>query len=127
MQLINLDKDKVLEKAQVRFPDKYIELDSADLYLEDMESGHINIEGIEHELFVSTHYVYENHIVNGNKTRYKVPLTIVLLKKDAYDVIYDSRGKCYVAYEDNDINFILYEDFQDFIFPMVHEIKELDA
>ena len=122
MQIINLDEQMVLDKAKEKFSDWFVEIGETDLFLRDIDSGKIGIEGIDHELYVSTHYVYEDHLVNNNKTRYKVKLTTILLRKDPYDVVYDSVGRYYVAYQSDDIQFVLYEDFQDFLKPFVKEL-----
>ena len=123
MQIVNLDKENVLNAAKETFPNEYTELDHCDLFLSFIDHGEITMDGIDHPLYVSTHYVYEDHLVNQNKTRYKIPLTIVYRKKNPYEVLYDSYGKCYVAYmEEDQILFVLYEDFQDFIKLKVHEI-----
>ena len=86
------------------------------LYLPDIEKGEMQIMSVTYPVYVSTHYAYEDKMVNGNKTRYKIPLSIIYTKQDAYEIIYDSRDICYVAYEqENAIQFVLYEDFYDFI------------
>lgn len=120
MQIVDLDENRVLEEAKKRFEKDYIELDHCDLYLESIDQGEIRVDGIDHPLFVSTHYVYEDHLVNNNKTRYKVPLTLIYRKKDPYTVLYDSYGKAYVAYDEDGIQFVLYEDFQSFLSSYVH-------
>ena len=124
MKIINLDEEKVLEKAKQEFPNRYVEVGTTDLFLQDIETGKIQIDGIDHELYVSTHYVYEDHLINNNKTRYKVKLTTILLRKDPYDVVYDSYGKYYVAYESDDIHFLLYEEFQEFLKSLLHIQEE---
>lgn len=123
MKITNLDKEKVEKEAKEAFQGKYVEMDTTDLFLADMESGTLRLDGMDHAIYVSTHYAYEDHLVNNNKTRYKIPLTLVLLKNDPYDVIYDSKGCCYVAYEEeNHIHFVLYEEFQDFLKPYLHVV-----
>lgn len=121
MQLVGLHEEELRRKAHEQFPGYYIDFDKADLFLRDEEQGKGTIDGIDHPIFVSTHYVYEDHLVNNNKTRYKVHVDIFCVKKDAYEVIYDSRDICYVAYQDEgEIKFILYEDFYDFIKKGIH-------
>lgn len=120
MQITNLNKEDILAKAQEVFPDSFIELDTIDLFLRDQEKGKGTIEGIDHPVFISTHYAYEDHLINNNKTRYKIHLSIIYIKNDAYEVIYDSREMCYVAYQENEIKFILYKDFYDFMKPKIH-------
>lgn len=124
MQIINLDKEEVAKAAAIEFSGKYIEMESCDLFLKDEESGKASIDFIDHEVYIGTNYVYEDRLVNGNKTRYKVPITIIYLKKDPYETIYDSKGKCYVAYKEDTIHFILYEDFYTFIKPQIHMLEE---
>lgn len=126
MQITNLDKEEVLQVAQVTFKDKYIEMNESDLFIPDIEKGCVTIDGIEHKVYISTHYAYEDRLVHGNKTRYKIPLTTILLKKDKYEVIYDSYGKYYVAYKNEEgIQFVPYEDFYDLLKPFLH-IEEKD-
>ena len=116
LQITGLEEQAVAQAAAVKFPDKYIEMGESDLYLPDIEKGSLTIAGIDHPVYASTHYAYEDKMVNGNKTRYKIPLSIIYTKQDAYEIIYDSRDICYVAYEqENAIQFVLYEDFYDFI------------
>lgn len=121
MEILNLNKATVLEAAQKEYQGSYVELGECDLFLENIETGEIRLDGYNRELFVNTNYVYEDRIVNGNKTRYKVQLTTVLVKKDAYEIIYDSYGKYFVAYKDGDsIAFIAYEDVCEFLSPFLH-------
>ena len=95
------------------------------MYLPDIEKGKLRIEGIDKPVFASTHYAYEDKLVNGNKTRYKIPLATVLIKRDKYEVIYDSYGKYYVAFKDEaGIQFVLYEDFYELLKPMIHLEEE---
>ncbi|MEG0527400.1 MAG: hypothetical protein RR531_07795 [Longicatena sp.] len=121
MKILNLIESEVLKQAQVTFADKFVELTQTDFFLDDIEKGEIHIDGIDYPLYINTHYVYEDHLVNNNKTRYKVHITCVLVKESPYEVIYDSRGKYYVAYEEDGIQFVLYEDFQKAIQPFIHE------
>lgn len=125
MEILKLNKTNVLEAAQKKFQGRYIEIGECDLFLESITSGNMYLDGYENELFVNTNYVYEDRIVKGNKTRYKIQLTTVLLKKDAYEVIYDSFGKYFVAYKNEDtIAFIAYEDVNAFLEPFIHyEVK----
>ena len=121
MKICNLDQTEVVEAAKVHFAPKVVAYDQVDFYLPDIETGKIMVEGVDHPMYVSTHYAYEDHIVKGNDTRYKVPLSMIYVKDDAYDVIYDSRDCCYIAYEEaNEIKFILYVDFYAFIKPYIH-------
>lgn len=127
MVITNLDEEKVLEAAKKQFAPSFVAIDHMDFYLPDIESGKIMVAGVDHPMYVSTHYAYEDHVVKGNDTRYKVPLTTILVKEDAYSIIYDSRDCCYVAYEeDGEIQFVLYIDFYKKIKPQiqVEEAKE---
>lgn len=125
INFINLDNNKILEAAKQQFPKFYIEQDVTDFYLPDVEKGEIRIASIPHTIYVSTHYAYEDRMINGNKTRYKMQLSIIYTTKDAYEVVYDSRDICYVAYEEDDeIYFILYEDFYDKIRVQIEIIEK---
>lgn len=108
-----LDQDRLLSAAQEAFPGSYIELDKVDFYLPDIKEGVIQLEGMDQPLYVSTNYVYEDRIVIGNNTRYKVELHLITIKKDRYEVIYDSYGKSFIAYEKDRILFTPYEDFHE--------------
>lgn len=119
MRITGLTAQEVLASAQQMFPGKYIDLTTCDLFLEDIEAGEIQIEGIDHPLYVSTHYAYENHIVNDNPTRYKVELTAIYVKDNRYDVIYDSTQSYYIAYEEQEIQFVRYDKLQDFLKPYI--------
>ncbi len=125
MYFMNLDKEKVKSAAKEFFQNYYIEIGETDLYLPDIAYGKIMVEGREEPIYASTNYAYEDRVINGNKTRYKIPLTTILLKKDKYEVIYDSYGKYYVAYvEDETIKFVRYEDFYDTLKPELKIIEE---
>ena len=107
ISFLNLDKEKILTAAKQQFPHAYIEQDDVDFYLPDIEKGEMQIMSVTYPVYVSTHYAYEDKMVNGNKTRYKIPLSIIYTKQDAYEIIYDSRDICYVAYEqENAIQFV---------------------
>ena len=125
MKFLDLNKEEVEKAAKDKFHDYYIEMGESVLYLPDIAYGKVMIEGREGPIYASTNYAYEDRLVNGNKTRYKIPLTTILLKKDPYEVIYDSYGKYYVAYiEDDEIKFIRYEDFYDLLKPKIKKIEE---
>ena len=78
------------------------------------------IDDVDYPLYVSTNYVYEDHVINGNDTRFKSKLSVITLKKDAYDVVYDSFGKYFVAYKEDTIKFVPYEDFYDMLKDHIH-------
>lgn len=114
-----LEKEALMKAAQEAFPNKYIEVDNIDFYVPDVKEGILEIEGIEEPFHVSTNYAYEDRIVIGNKTRYKVELSLIYVKEDRYEVIYDSYGKSYIAYETDKIHFALYEDFYEELRPYI--------
>ena len=125
LQITGLDQQEIAQAAAVKFPGKYVEAGESDLYLPDIEKGKLRIEGIDKPVFASTQYAYEDKLVNGHKTRYKIPLATVLIKRDKYEVIYDSYGKYYVAFKDEaGIQFVLYEDFYELLKPMIHLEEE---
>lgn len=124
MQIIDLDKQEILEAAQRAFLNNYIEVDTTDFFLPAIEKGEIQLDGIEHTYHVNTHYVYEDRLVKGNQTRYKVSISIITVKQNAYEVIYDSYGKCFVAIKEEELHFVPYEDFYEYIKDFIH-IKEI--
>lgn len=116
LHYIGLDQSEIIAAAQAAYPNAYVEYDTIDFYVRDIANGTIKIEGMETPFFVSTNYVYEDHMINGNDTRFKSKLSIVTIKKDRFEVLYDSYGKMLVAYkEDGEIKLIPYEDFYDVI------------
>ena len=125
MTFYQLDEEKVVEAAKAHFASQYPVLDHADFYLPDIETGKIMVDGVEHPFYVSTHYAYEDRVVKGNDTRYKVPLCLLYVKDDPYQIIYDSKDCCYVAYQQEDeIRFVLYVDFYDFVKKQIHLVEE---
>ncbi len=124
MNFYKLDKHAVLEAAKETFPTMYIEQDEMDFYLPDIERGEIIVEPLTIHFYISTNYAYEDRIVNGNKTRYKVPLSIIYTKHDKYEIIYDSREVCYVAYEeDHQMKFCLYTEFYEKIKKQIKKVE----
>ena len=122
-----LSKEEVLKAAQATFQDVYIEYDEMDFYIPDLDFGILRIEGIDKDFFVSTHYAYEDRLVNENQTRYKVPLSIVYTKHDPFEIMYDTHAICYVAYkEEGEIKFILYTKFYDFIKPYFTKFEKTE-
>lgn len=120
MQLLHLKDEEVEAAAKQQFPDYVVEVDHTDWYVRSYESGSLQAKFSEVPLYLSTHYVYEDHLVQGNMTRYKVQITVIWLKKDHYDVIYDSKGLYYVAYEDEgSIHFCPYEELEDLVLPYI--------
>lgn len=100
MMIKKIANEVIMEAAQQAFPDYYIQLEQSDIFLKGKTAGRYRASWIEQEFFVSTEYAYEDIMVNGNKTRYKIHMPCILLKKNRYDVIYDSKDAYYVAYED---------------------------
>lgn len=127
MQFLNLNEEEVLAAAKLVYPQNYIEYDHTDFYVRDIAKGTIHIDDVDFPLFVSTNYVYEDHVINGNDTRFKSKLSVITLKKDAYDVVYDSFGKYFVAYKEDTIKFIPYEDFYDMLKEHIHIEEEKSA
>lgn len=124
MQFLNLNEEEVLEAAKQAYPQNYIEYDHTDFYVRDIAKGTIHIDDVDFPLYVSTNYVYEDHVINGNDTRFKSKLSVITLKKDAYDVVYDSFGKYFVTYKEDTVKFIPYEDFYDMIKDRIHIEEE---
>ena len=124
MKFIGLEQAEVETAAQQAFPGKYIDVDETDFFVRDIYSGTIQIDGMDQPLFVSTNYVYEDHVINGNDTRFKSKIMTVTLKKDAYDVVYDSFGNYFVACKEDGIIFVPYEDFYDKIKDSIHLVEE---
>jgi hypothetical protein len=109
-----LDENAVLEAAKNQFPSKYINYDTCDLYLKNLEKGTIRFSNIDQNFFVSTHYVYEERLVKGNQTRYKVAIPLLTVKNNPYDIVYDVADCTYCVYKENDTyQFILYTEFLD--------------
>lgn len=124
MQITGLNQEEVRAAAQVAHKNSYIAMDSCDLFLSDIEQGEIRIAGMDYPIFVSTHYAYEDKLINGNQTRFKVSLTAFFVKKHKHEIIYDSYGKFYVAVkEDSAIKLIAYEDIHDFLKDKIQILK----
>lgn len=116
MNWYQLNQEEVMRAAQREFAGKVIEWDTCDLYMKDLESGEIHMQGITQPFFVSTHYVYEERVVKGNNTRYKVSVPLIYVKDNAYDPIYDLKGQTYCVYEENNVyHFISYDAYLDWI------------
>ena len=106
-----LEEERLLAAAHIAFPNSYIQIESSDIYLKNQIAGRYHAPWLDHDFYVSTEYAYEDRVVNGNKTRYKVAMPCILVKADQYDVIYDSSNCYYVAYEEEgEIKFRLYVD-----------------
>lgn len=111
MQIKALNDEQILCAAQNCFPDKAVLLESSDIYLKGKQTGRYTADWYDHDVFISTEYAYEDRIINGNKTRYKIQVPCVLIKKYPHDIIYDSRDIYFAAYVENDeIQFMKYVD-----------------
>lgn len=123
MKIQHLDKDQVLQAARKQFPDYEISVDLTDFFTYDLEEGHYKASFLNQDMFVSTGYAYEDVVVNGNDTRYKIQLTTIMLLKNAYEILYQTKGRYYVAYEeDGIISFQLYEDFFPFVRDQIERV-----
>lgn len=125
MQITGLDKEEVRLAALEVYKDSYIDVDVCDLFLSGIDKGKIIMDCIDHPVYVNTNYVYEDRLINGNQTRFKVTLTAFYVKTNKYEVIYDSFGKYFVAYKDDDkIKFIPYEDVYDLLKDQIHIVDD---
>lgn len=125
MRISNIDKEQVLACAQAAFPQSYIELDTADFYLPSIEKGIIQMDGESHPYYVNTHYAYEDRLVNGNQTRYKVVLTVFFVKDDPFTVLYDTKDSYYVAFVEHDkVAFLPYEAFHAHVLNAIKILEE---
>lgn len=112
MKWYHLDQDTLLNEAKQYFNGQYVHFDSCDLYLTELEKGTIQFKEMDQKFYVSTHYVYEERLVKGNQTRYKVNIPLFTITKNQYDVVYDSEACTYCVYEeDGTYHFVLYKDF----------------
>ena len=126
MEIVYLTDTEIIEAAQQVFPDAYIAIEESDIYLRDTRAGRYRASWLDHEFYVSTDYAYEDQLVNGNKTRYKVHMPCVLIKKDKYDIVYDSKDKYYAVYkEDNEIKFMKYIDILELLSTQIELLEEI--
>lgn len=100
MVIKKLSDEAIIKAAKQAFPNHYIQVEHSDIFLKGKIAGRYKAPWIEQEFYVSTEYAYEDLLVNGNKTRYKIHMPCVLVKENRYDIIYDSKDCYYVAYED---------------------------
>lgn len=125
MKLGEFEKQEVLECAMQHFPDHYIEYIQTDLYLRGLESGFYESELYEDKMYVSTEYAYHCVPVQGNMTNVKVVITCVLVKKDKYEIIYDSLNHYYAVMKENEgFIFIRYDDFLKQVTLKMKKIEE---
>lgn len=126
MEFVKLEETEIKEAAQKAFPGFYIEVEHSDIYLRDTRAGRYRAPWLDREFYVSTDYAYEDILVNGNKTRYKVQMPCILLKKDKYDIIYDSKDKYFSVYKENDeIKFMKYIDIIELLPDDIELLEEL--
>lgn len=122
IKLRNLDEESIVTAAKQKFKGYLFEYDIADLFLKDYEDGEYIADIFDAPFYVSTQYAYEDLLVNGNKTRYKIHISTILLKKEKYEVVYRYDDRYYVVYEeDGEIKFMKYSEFQNFIKPYIHK------
>lgn len=111
MQIKDLSDELVLEAANKQFPGKAVQIEPSDIYLKGKQTGRYTVDWLDHDIYISTEYAYEDRIINGNRTRYKVQVPCVLIKNHPHDIIYDSTDIYFAAYvEDNEIYFMRYVD-----------------
>ena len=109
MQIKAFNEELVLRAAQKQFPDKAVLLEPSDIYLKGKQTGRYTASWYDHDIFISTEFAYEDRVINGNKTRYKIEVPFVLIKNHPHDIIYDSRDIYFAAYSENDeIHFMKY-------------------
>lgn len=126
MLLKTFDEDILREAAQKAFANSYIQIEYSDIYLRNTTAGRYLAPWLDREFYISTEYVYEDKLVNGNKTRYKVAMACVLIKKDRYDIIYDSKDVYYAAYEEaGEIKFMKYVDILAVLGEQITLLEEL--
>lgn len=99
MKIHTFDEKVLQEAAQSAFPESYVEITQADLYLKGKGAGRYRASWLDQDIYVSTEYAYVDEIENGNRTRVKLHIPCVLIKHDPYEVVYDSRDRFYSAYE----------------------------
>ncbi len=123
MKIQYLDKEQVLQAARKQFPGYEINVDLTDFFTYDLEEGRYKASFLQQDMFVSTGYAYEDVDVNGNDTRYKIQVTTVMLLKNAYEILYQTKGRYYVAYEEEGIiAFQPYEEFFIFVRDQIEKV-----
>ena len=112
VKLKDLHMEDIEKAAKQNWPDFFIRVDTADLFLEGIADGCYTADFIDGEFYVSTQYAYENILVNGNKTSYKISVYTVERLKDASHINYRWDDCFYAVYEDeNGIQFMEYPEF----------------
>lgn len=116
MKIKDINEEEIKIAAQKTFSTSYIKVDTTDLFLQNVEDGAYTADFLDNEFYVSTQYAYEDILVNGNKTRYKIHIYTIELLQDAYCVNYTWDQKYYAVYEmDNEIQFMEYSKFLSFV------------
>lgn len=128
MKFVKLSDEQIYQAAKQTFPDSYIKIEYTDIYLRDTKSGRYRADWIDQEFYVSTDYAYEDILVKENKTRYKIAIPCILVKKDQYQVVYSSRDVFYAVFMINDqIQFKKYVDVIEEIRDCVELIEEIQS
>lgn len=126
MKLMKFEDDELRRAAQLVFQDKYIAIECSDIFLKGASAGKYKAEWLNREFYVSTEYAYEDILVNGNPTRYKISISCILVKDNAYQVVFDSQDMYYVAYqENNEIKFMKYKDLIPTLSSQLELLEEL--
>lgn len=116
IKLQPLDEAKILAAAKEKFPNADNHLDQCDLFMKDVSDGTYTCNFLDHPIYISTQYAYEDILVNENQTRYKLHVSTLELKKAPYSVNYSWNDCYYAIYEEDDqIQFMKYPLFLDFI------------
>ena len=127
MRITALSDEQVLAAAQKQFPDKAILSEPSDIYLKGKKTGRYRVDWLDHDVYISTEYAYEDRSINGNKTRYQVSVPCVLVKKHPHDIVYDSRDIYFAAYTENDeICFMRYVDLIEELGKHMELLEELE-
>lgn len=126
MQIKAFDSQQLIAAAQAQFPDYEIELQESDVFLKGKQAGRYRADWLDHEFYISTEYAYEDRLVNGNPTRYKIAMPCILLKKNRYEIVYDISDRYYVAYEEHgEIQFLPYQTMLETLLTQTELLEEL--
>jgi len=125
MQIKAFEESALLEAARKAFPHHHIQITQSDIFLKGKQAGRYRADWLDHEFYVSTEYAYEDRLVNGNKTRYKVSMPCIFVKNDPFEVLYDIQTCYYAVYEENgEIQFMLYTEMNQ---ELVQHMELLEA
>ncbi len=126
MQIKAFDPQQLKTAAQAQFPDYEIDIQESDVFLKGKQAGRYRADWLDHEFYISTEYAYEDRLVNGNPTRYKIAMPCILLKKDRYEIVYDISDRYYAAYEENGtIQFLPYQKMLETLIKQIELLEEL--